>query len=92
MQKPELSVVISVQNRSAMLMDCFRGLGAQTLAKDRFEVVVIDNCSSENLQLVMDEARASLGLNIRGARTAQDRGPAPARCVRRGCSGPGWRG
>lgn len=79
MEKPEVSVVISVQNRSAMLMDCFRGLGAQTLAKDRFEVVVIDNCSTENLQLVMDEARAALGLDIRSARTAQDRGPAPAR-------------
>lgn len=79
MGRPDISVVISVQNRSAMLMDCFRGLGAQTLAKDRFEVVVIDNCSTEDLQPLIEQARHSLGLQIRSARTGEDRGPAPAR-------------
>lgn len=75
----EVSIVISVHNRAAMLNDCFRGIAAQTLPKDRFEVVLIDNCSTEELQPVLDEARSALGLRIVTARTAQDRGPAPAR-------------
>ena len=55
------------------------GAGCATLAKDRFEVVVIDNCSTEDLQPSIEQARDSLGLQIRSARTGEDRGPAPAR-------------
>lgn len=77
--QPEVSIVISVHNRAAMLMDCFRGIAAQSLARERFEVVLIDNCSTEALQPVIDEARRTLGLHIVSARTSEDRGPAPAR-------------
>lgn len=79
MSPPRVSVVISVQNRSRMLRDCFAGLAAQTLPRDRFEVVVIDNCSTEDLGPVIEEARTALGLDIRSERTTADRGPAPAR-------------
>jgi len=75
------SVVISVRNRSQMLLDCFRGLAAQTLDKGQFEVVVIDNCSTEDLGPVLGQARDALGLQIRSARTARDNGPAPARNI-----------
>ncbi|TXH35861.1 MAG: glycosyltransferase [Burkholderiaceae bacterium] len=74
-----VSVVISVQNRSAMLLDCLRGLAAQTLARDQFEVVVIDNCSTQDLSPVIEQARQTWSLQIQTARTSQDRGPAPAR-------------
>ncbi|MCC6718793.1 MAG: glycosyltransferase [Acetobacteraceae bacterium] len=73
-----VSVVIPCKNRTAMLRDCMRGLARQDLGLDRFEVVLVDNCSTEDLGVVADEARA-LGLNLRLARTPQDRGPAPAR-------------
>ena len=76
---PLVSVVISVKNRAQMLWDCFGGLAAQTLPRDRFEVVVIDNCSSEDLAPVMQRARDELGLDLRSTRTAVDKGPAPAR-------------
>lgn len=76
---PEVSVVISVKNRSVMLWDCFVGLAAQTLGRDRFEVVVIDNVSSDDLGVVFERARKELGLLLRTARTKEDRGPAPAR-------------
>jgi glycosyltransferase involved in cell wall biosynthesis len=74
-----VSVVISVKNRSGMLTDCFRGLGAQTLARDQFEVVVIDNCSTEDLTPVFERARREIGLDIKVERTTVDKGPAPAR-------------
>ena len=75
----DASVIISVQNRSIMLMDCLRGLAAQSVAKDRFEVVVVDNCSTEDLLPVIEAARHDLGLTVLFARTREDRGPAPAR-------------
>jgi len=55
-----------------------RGLAAQTIGLDNFEVIVIDNCSTEDLSPVLAEARR-MGLDLRSARTQQDRGPAPAR-------------
>lgn len=76
---PDASVVISVKNRSVLLWDCFLGLAAQSIGKARFEVVLIDNVSSEDLAAVAERARSELGLTMRYARTEQDRGPAPAR-------------
>lgn len=75
---PEVSVVVPCRNRTNMLRDCMRGLAAQDFGLDRFEVVLIDNCSTEDLSLVADEARA-MGLRLTFARTTEDRGPAPAR-------------
>ena len=79
MTEPQCSVVISCQNRHQLLFECFRGLAEQTLGRDRFEVVLIDNQSSEPLDTVADRARRELGLNISCIRTTEDRGPAPAR-------------
>ena len=75
---PRVSVVISVHNRAAMLLDCFRGLAGQTMPRGSVEVVVVDNCSTEDLGPTLEQGRA-LGLDLRAARTAEDRGPAPAR-------------
>lgn len=76
---PDVSVVISCKNRSAMLWDCFLGLGAQTLPRDRFEVVLMDNVSTDDLAAVADRARRELGLAVSCTRMETDRGPAPAR-------------
>jgi len=75
---PEVSVVISCRNRSDLLRDCMRGLARQTIGLDRFEVVLVDNQSTEDLSIVVAEARA-MGIDIRMLRTTEDRGPAPAR-------------
>jgi glycosyltransferase involved in cell wall biosynthesis len=74
----EVSVVISCRNRSGLLRDCMRGLARQTIGLERFEVVLVDNQSTEDLSVVVAEARA-MGLDIRMLRTTEDRGPAPAR-------------
>ncbi len=75
---PRASVVITARNRIEMLKDCMRGLARQSIGTDAFEVVLVDNCSTDDFTPVHDYARA-LGLNIRGVRTARDGGPAPAR-------------
>jgi glycosyltransferase involved in cell wall biosynthesis len=75
---PDVSVVISVKNRAAMMGDCIAGLLAQTLARERFELVLVDNVSTEDLRAVADAAREA-GLNVTYLRTEHDGGPAPAR-------------
>jgi len=75
---PRASVVITARNRVEMLKDCMRGLARQTVGTDAFEVVLVDNCSTDDYAPVHEYAR-SLGLAIRGVRTSRDGGPAPAR-------------
>ncbi|WP_245217092.1 glycosyltransferase [Neoroseomonas nitratireducens] len=79
MSAPEVSVVIPCKNRARMLWDCFEGLAAQTLPRDRFEVVLVDNVSSDDLAGLCARARAELGLAVTHERMAEDRGPAPSR-------------
>jgi GT2 family glycosyltransferase len=76
---PDVSVVISCKNRAAMLWDCFLGLGAQTLPRERFEIVLMDNVSTDDLEAVADRARRELGLAVTCTRMDSDHGPAPAR-------------
>lgn len=75
---PEVSVVVSVKNRAAMMGDCIAGLLAQSLDRARFELILVDNVSTEDLRAVADAARCA-GLNVTYLRTERDGGPAPAR-------------
>jgi glycosyltransferase involved in cell wall biosynthesis len=50
---PVVSVVISCRNRATLLWDCFLGLGAQTLPRERLEVVLMDNVSTDDLAEVV---------------------------------------
>ena len=43
------SVVIATYNRPGPLSDCLRALGAQTLPRDRFEVIVVDDGGDRDL-------------------------------------------
>ncbi len=42
-----LSVVIPTYNRKEILLECLRALDSQTLLKDRYEVLVVDNGSTD---------------------------------------------
>jgi glycosyltransferase involved in cell wall biosynthesis len=46
----DLSVVIPTFNRRSVLEECLRALRAQTIAADRFEIVVADDGSSDRTQ------------------------------------------
>jgi glycosyltransferase involved in cell wall biosynthesis len=79
MSVPEVSVVIPCRNRERLLWDCFEGLAAQALPRDRFEVVLVDDASSDDLAALCARARDALGLDIRHERMTRGGGPAPAR-------------
>jgi glycosyltransferase involved in cell wall biosynthesis len=79
---PDASVVVATRNRSARLQDMLAALEAQTFGRDRFEVVVVDDGSTDDTPAVLE--RAARGpLQLRSLR-AGGRGPATARNL-------GWR-
>lgn len=51
--KGEITVVVCTYNRADLLAGCLASLETQTLDKDRFEVVVVDNNSTDHTQEVV---------------------------------------
>ncbi|MER3456523.1 MAG: family 2 glycosyl transferase [candidate division GAL15 bacterium] len=73
----QLSVVIPTYNRSAVLRVCLASLAVQTLPRDRFEVLVVDDGSTDDTQ---DVVRGFQGtVNVRYLRQPSNRGRAAAR-------------
>jgi glycosyltransferase involved in cell wall biosynthesis len=72
---PEVSVVLPTYNRRDRLLGCLRRLAAQTLAPDRFEVVVISDGSSDG--------------TAAAARAAADGLPFPLTVIEAPHGGPG---
>jgi glycosyltransferase involved in cell wall biosynthesis len=95
---PKMSVVIPVHNAAATLPACLDALREQTLSPQRYEVLVVDNNSTDGSA---DLARRAPGVRVleerrQGAYAARNRGVATARgellvftdpdCV----ADPGW--
>lgn len=72
---PELSVIIPCFGRSHLLGACLEALERQTLDRERFEVIVVDDGSPEPLE---ENLVPRPGLDLRSHRQAQS-GPATAR-------------
>lgn len=79
-----LSVIVCTYNRSGLLADCLDSLERQTLSRDRFEIVVVDNNSTDDTREVTAKHQAYLS-NIRyifeptqGLSHARNRGCAEA--------------
>jgi GT2 family glycosyltransferase len=62
-----------------MLKDLLLGLAAQTFPAERFEVIILDNQSQEDVESVVCNAAATARFDLRFERMEQDRGPVPAR-------------
>ena len=54
MNKPLVSVIIPVFNDSQRLQKCLAALDKQTYPKERYEVIVVDNASEDNIAQVVD--------------------------------------
>jgi glycosyltransferase involved in cell wall biosynthesis len=63
---PDVSVVVSTFNRAPLLGPLLDGLRAQTLDRDRFEVVIVDDGSTDETAAVLERevARGELDLNV----------------------------
>ena len=73
---PTYSVIVPTYKRRAALERCLAALDAQTLARDRFEVIVVDDGSPAPPRETV--ARVATSLNVRLIEQA-NAGPASAR-------------
>ena len=76
---PALSALVPTYNRSGFLPDLIRALEAQDLPREEFEVVVIDNGSTDDTWAALSGLAAAASLRLRVARIEPNRGPAVAR-------------
>lgn len=76
----EVSVVVPTHDRAASLKALLDALAQQTLANDRFEVIVVDDCSTDGTSDVLRLTEAEGSIPLRWFRTpSNSRGPARPR-------------
>jgi GT2 family glycosyltransferase len=78
MTTPTFSVIVPTYQRTASLERCLAALGAQTLERDRFEVIVVDDGSTEPPRAAVARAAGGGAMNVRLIEQA-NAGPASAR-------------
>jgi glycosyltransferase involved in cell wall biosynthesis len=83
-REPSVSVVIPTRNRADRLRAALDSLSRQTLPVERFEVVVVDDGSTDGTSAMLAGRQASGGLRLRVVGLAGGEGPARARNA-------GWR-
>lgn len=81
---PDISVVVPTFRRRELLGRLIDALETQTLAPDRFEVLVVDNGSDDGTWERLEALRSGSPLQLRPLRLHRNSGPAPARNL-------GWR-
>ena len=79
MTVPAVSVVVSTRNRAQRLGGLIGSLRDQTLDPQRFEVVVVNDGSSDDTPEVLRREQREGGLSLRTIEIAQDRSGGPAR-------------
>jgi glycosyltransferase involved in cell wall biosynthesis len=79
---PEITVVVPTHRRPHLLARLVDALNAQTLAPERFEVVIVDDRSDDETTAVLAELVATARMRV--LTTPTNRGPAAARNL-------GWR-
>ena len=77
-KKPLVSVVICSYNRRALLRDCLTSLFTQTFPKDDYEIIVVDDGSTDGTQALLEEMAQKPGAPLRALRQ-ENKGSAAAR-------------
>jgi GT2 family glycosyltransferase len=79
MPEAEISVVITTYQRSGRIASLLEHLCQQTLAHSRFEVIVVDNCSTDDTSKVVRDLIPKLPFRVNLLRMSRNQGPAAAR-------------
>lgn len=73
----DVSVIIPLYNGQEYIIDCLKALENQTF-KD-FEVIIVDDCSSDNSYDLVDSYRNNISLNIVLVKNKKNMGPGASR-------------
>lgn len=79
-----VSVVVPTHDRASRCADLLRRLASQSIGPDRFEVLVVDDCSTDNTADVLASLVGDVPYRLVPLRTPANWGPAAARNI-------GWR-
>ena len=52
-KNPMISVIIPTYNRSEFLFNTLKSISEQSLSKDLFEIIIVDNNSSDDTQKII---------------------------------------
>jgi glycosyltransferase involved in cell wall biosynthesis len=66
--KPELTILVCTHNRAELLSGVLESLGNQSLGRERFEVIVVDNASTDDTPAVADRCAKQGKLQARYVR------------------------
>lgn len=75
----EIAVVVATSNRADLLERLLEALRAQTLSRDRWELVICDDCSGDRTPVVLEAAVRRGDLPLSTLRTSAPAGPSVAR-------------
>lgn len=75
---PEITVVVATFRRTPLLEELLESLAAQTIDRDRFEVVIVDDGSGDDTVAVLEKWTQDDRLHLRFA-SQENAGPATAR-------------
>jgi glycosyltransferase involved in cell wall biosynthesis len=75
---PEITVIIPTFNRAQVLRETLKGYGRQSVRMNVFEVIVVDDGSTDETALVLEEAVKTAPYQIR-THLQQNQGPGQAR-------------
>lgn len=75
----DISVAVATYQRAERLPALFAALESQTLARDRFEVVICDNGSTDSTGEVLRKLVEESSIRVRTVRIEENRGPARGR-------------
>lgn len=59
MSPPDISIIVPIRNESAFIARCLTSLQNQTLARERFEILVVDGRSSDNTRELVTQFMAT---------------------------------
>lgn len=76
---PDISVITPTRNRAGLLARCLRYLCGQTLAAHRYEVLVVDDASSDETPAVLEDAARTARCAVRAFHLDKRRGVPGAR-------------
>ncbi len=76
---PHVSVVVPARNRRDLLSDTISALLAQDMPPGSYEVLVVDNASTDGTTALLQETAKSSPVPFTGIRLKRDRGPAVGR-------------
>jgi succinoglycan biosynthesis protein ExoA len=62
---PFVSVIVPMRNEEQYIEGCLRSLAAQDYPRDRFEVLVVDGCSTDGSRRVAEDVARETGLPLR---------------------------